>query len=147
MTNFQRTANWLRACGRRPGDDPSAQIGCAIEEFSELVGQLSTGDALVARKLIEASLMLTELGNILKKNPGSVYIHERFRVDALDALCDIEVTLNGIAYMCSMNKELADLAVLASNDSKLEDGKAVILEGGKIGKGRDYQPPDLKPYV
>lgn len=42
---------------------------------------------------------------------------------------------------------VADDEVLNSNDSKFEAGVAVILPGGKIGKGRNYVAPNLEPYV
>ena len=69
------------------------------------------------------------------------------RTDALDALCDAEVTGNGVAYMAGFDKPGADEAVMASNDAKLVDGKPVILEGGKIGKPEGWKPPDLSAYV
>jgi hypothetical protein len=69
------------------------------------------------------------------------------RVACLDALCDIDVTLNGVAFLAGFDKNGADDAVLDSNDSKFEDGKAVILPGGKIGKGKNYVEPDLTPFV
>jgi hypothetical protein len=62
-------------------------------------------------------------------------------------LCDVEVTLNGVAYLAGFDKDGADQEVLASNESKLENGKAVILEGGKIGKGKSYKAPDLRGFV
>ena len=64
-----------------------------------------------------------------------------------DALCDIEVTANGVAYLAEMDKPGADRAVLDSNDAKLVDGKPVILEGGKIGKPAGWTAPDLRGFV
>lgn len=69
------------------------------------------------------------------------------RIEALDALCDSEVTGNGVAYLAGFDKRGADLAVLASNDAKLVDGKPVILPGGKIGKPPNWQAPDLSGFV
>jgi hypothetical protein len=68
-------------------------------------------------------------------------------VDALDALCDTEVTGNGIAYLADFDKNGADKEVLASNESKLVDGKPVLMPGGKIGKGPNYKAPDLSGFV
>jgi predicted HAD superfamily Cof-like phosphohydrolase len=68
-------------------------------------------------------------------------------VHALDALCDREVTGNGVAFLLGFNKPAADEAVLRSNEAKLVNGEPVILEGGKIGKPEGWQPPDLKPFV
>jgi hypothetical protein len=84
----------------------------------------------------------------LKRREQFVFIPTHLRVDALDALCDIEVTGNGVAFFAGFDKDAADQAVIDSNDSKLEDGKAVIMPGGKIGKGaQDYKAPDLKGFV
>ena len=66
---------------------------------------------------------------------------------ALDALCDTEVTGNGIAYLAGFDKNGADQEVLASNESKLVDGKPVIQPGGKIGKGPNYRAPELEKFV
>lgn len=68
-------------------------------------------------------------------------------VEALDALCDREVTGNGVAFLAGMDKDGADKAVLDSNDAKLVDGKPVILPDGKIGKPPGWTPPNLAPFV
>jgi len=83
----------------------------------------------------------------LKKREQFVYIPTHLRVEALDALCDTEVTGNGVAYMAGFKKVAADELVLASNDAKLVDGKPVILEGGKIGKPEGWKAPDLRELV
>lgn len=65
----------------------------------------------------------------------------------LDALCDREVTGNGLAFLLGFDKDAADQEVLRSNDSKLnEDGTPVILPGGKIGKSRRYRAPNLEAF-
>jgi predicted HAD superfamily Cof-like phosphohydrolase len=83
----------------------------------------------------------------LKKGDAQIRISEEDRAEALDALCDLEVTLNGVAYIAGFDKDSADQAVLASNDAKLVDGKPVIKEGGKIGKPEGWTAPDLAAYV
>jgi hypothetical protein len=109
LNNYERTARWLKACGKEPNQENlSLQIGCHIEE---------------------------------------VYIPTHLRDDALDALCDTDVTGNGVAYMAGFDKPGADVVVLASNDAKLVDGKPVILEGGKIGKPEGWKPPNLREFV
>ena len=148
MTNYERTASWLKACGKEPTpENVSLQIGCAIEEFCELLEVLRTDSEGYAKLLDRTRLDLEWFAAKLKRGEQSVYIPIHLRVEALDALCDIEVTANGVAYFAGFDKEAGDLAVLDSNDSKLEDGVAVILPGGKIGKGKDYKAPDLKEFV
>lgn len=41
MTNYQRTAAWLKSCGKEPGNDSaSLQVGVVLEEFAELTACL-----------------------------------------------------------------------------------------------------------
>lgn len=146
-TNFRRTLNWLRACGKVPSEaTASLQIGCDIEEqveFLELLDLDDSGDALL---LATAVYNLKKVATALKRLDTLALIAEHNREAALDALCDREVTGNGVAYLLGFNKEDADLEVLRSNDAKLVDGKPVILEGGKIGKPEGWTPPNLKGF-
>jgi predicted HAD superfamily Cof-like phosphohydrolase len=148
MTNYERTATWLKACGKEPSpENLSVQTGCHIEEFCEFLKTLRT-DSEGYAKLIERTRLDMEWFAVkLKKREQFVYIPTHLRVDALDALCDTEVTGNGVAYMAGFDKPSADLAVLDSNDAKLVDGKPVILEGGKIGKPEGWKPPSLREFV
>ena len=148
-TNFERTANWLAACGKEPGNPAhlSTQIGCHLEEVAELLRTLrvdSSGGELVLNR---TAVDLNWLANKLKSGSYIAHIPGHLRVEALDALCDGEVTGNGIAYLSKFDKQEADKRVMDSNDSKLEYGKPVLLPGGKIGKGMNYRAPDLKDLV
>jgi len=148
MTNYERTRAWLIACGKEPSpENLSVQIGCALEEICELLLCLRTDSEGYSKLLDRTRVDLDWFAKKLKRQNQSVYIPLHLRVNALDALCDIEVTINGVAYLAEFDKDAADKAVIDSNDSKLEDGKAVILEGGKIGKGKDYKAPDLRGLV
>ena len=148
MTNFQRTKAWLEACGKEPTpENLSVQIGVHLEEFCELLSCLRS-DSEGYGKLVERTKADLEWFAVkLKKREQFVYIPIHLRTDALDALCDSEVTGNGVAFLAGFDKDGADQEVLASNESKLEDGKAVILPGGKIGKGAQYKAPNLRGFV
>jgi hypothetical protein len=147
-SNFERTVAWLKACGKEPDAlDLSVQIGCHLEEFCEFLGALRSDSEGYGKLLERTRTDLDWFAGKLKRREQFVYIPVHLRTDALDALCDTEVTGNGVAYLAGMDKPGADAAVLDSNDSKLEDGKAVILPGGKIGKGKDYKAPDLRKFV
>ena len=148
MSNFQRTKNWLAACGKEPNQENlSVQSGCHIEEFCEFLKTLRTDSEGYAKLLERTRLDLEWFANKLKRREQFVYIPTHLRVDALDALCDTDVTGNGVAYLAGFDKDAADEEVLASNESKLEDGVPVILEGGKIGKGKNYKAPNLRGFV
>lgn len=150
MTNFQRTASWLHACGKEKTIvNASVQIGCHIEEFIEFLDQLEVYDpnSMAVHRIAVASDLLASVATGLKRGVELVRIPEQNRECALDALCDMEVTGNGVAYLAGFDKEEADQAVLAANEAKLVDGKPVLLEGGKIGKKPGWTPPDLSRFV
>lgn len=147
-SNFKRTAAWLKACGKEPSaENMSVQVGCMIEEFCELLSCLRTDYEGYAKSLDRMRLDLEWFASKLKRRYQEIYIPHHLRTDALDALCDIEVAANGVAYLAEMDKPGADCAVLDSNDAKLVDGKPVILEGGKIGKPAGWTAPDLRGFV
>lgn len=148
MSNYKRTADWLKACGKEPQPEGlSVQVGCMVEEFCELLSCLRTDSEGYAKLLDRTRLDLEWFASKLKRRDQAIYIPHHLRADALDALCDIEVTGNGVAYMAGMDKPGADHAVLDANDAKLVDGQPVILEGGKIGKPDGWKAPDLRGFV
>lgn len=147
-SNFERTAAWLKACGKVPGPAAlSVQIGCHLEEFIEFLMCVDFDSADDAESLERSVADLLRVANGLKKGLVMAGINKIDRIEALDALCDSEVTGNGVAYLAGFDKRGADLAVLASNDAKLVDGKPVILPGGKIGKPDGWKAPDLSGFV
>jgi predicted HAD superfamily Cof-like phosphohydrolase len=148
LTNFDRTARWLAACGKKQSAaTASLQIGCDIEEQVEFLELLDLDDRGDSHLLLAAIYNLKVVAHKLKKLEAAACISDANRVHALDALCDREVTGNGVAFLLGFNKPAADEAVLASNEAKLVNGEPVILEGGKIGKPEGWQPPDLKGFV
>lgn len=148
MTNYERTAAWLMACGKEPTTaNLSVQIGCHIEEFIELLGTLDFASPNDEKIVNAVMAELNYVSKNLKTRTSLARIRADQREQALDALCDGEVTGNGIAFLAAFDKISADEAVLNANDAKLVDGKPVILEGGKIGKPEGWTPPDLSAFV
>lgn len=149
--NFQRTAAWLHACGKKHLEPShlSVQIGCHLEEVAEFLDQIEVSDGvgIDEANLCVATGLLLRVAENLKRKRTYAHIPDDNRERALDALCDMEVTGNGVAYLAGFNKEEADLAVLAANEAKLVDGKPVILEGGKIGKPPGWRAADLSEFV
>ena len=146
--NYQRTADWLKACGKEPSpENLSVQVGCLIEEFCEFIKTLRTDSEGYAKLMDRTRLDLEWFGSKLKRQDERVYIPHHLRTEALDALCDTEVTVNGVAYLAGFDKPAADEAVLASNEAKLVDGKPVLQPGGKIGKPEGWVAPDLREFV
>lgn len=148
-TNFQRVASWLKACGKEPGSsvDLSVQAGCDLEESAELLRCLRVSSDGWQKVLERIVTDLEDLGAAIKSGKLIAHFPNHLRVDVLDALCDREVTGNGLAYLAGFKKDEADQEVLRSNDSKLVDGKAVILPGGKVGKGPNFSAPSIGSFV
>ena len=148
-SNFERTAAWLKACGKEQlnASHLSVQIGVHFEEIVELLECIETDCVEDNESLWCIADDLRLIATSLKKAITQAFIKTGMVVAALDALCDTEVTGNGIAYLADFDKNGADKEVLASNDSKLVDGKAVLLPGGKIGKGPNYKAPELEKFV
>ena len=146
-TNFQRTADWLAACGKTPGErNLSLQVGCHLEEVAELLDEIIiTGSNADSDSLETASTRLKGIAHRLKTGTTGARLPRR--VAALDALCDAEVTGNGVAYLAGFKKPEADERVLRSNEAKLVDGKAVFAPGGKIMKPAGWQAPFLGDLV
>ena len=149
ITNFDRTANWLKSCGKEPGVEAhsSVQIGCHLEEFAEFLRTVrvnSEGGRLVIDRTVAD---LDWLSGKLKSGAYMVHIPPHERTNALDALCDGDVTGNGICYLYKMDKRTADQRVLDANDAKLVDGKPVLLPGGKIGKPEGWKAADLTDLI
>lgn len=148
MNNYARTATWLATCGKeQTPEDLSVQIGCHVEEFCEFLSTLRTEKDGYAKLLERTSDDLKWFAEKLKRRELMAYIPTHLREAALDALCDCEVTGNGVAYCAGFDKPAADATVLDSNDSKLVDGKPVLLPGGKIGKPLGWKSPDLSAFV
>lgn len=72
------------------------------------------------------------------------------KIEVLDALCDLQVVLDGafLALGFWKVKDAAIAEVMRSNMSKLgADGKPIYRHDGKILKGPNYTPPNLKQFI
>lgn len=78
----------------------------------------------------------------------AVYSYDGTITDVADALCDILYVVYGMAHSYGIDIDECFREVHVSNMSKLgEDGKPIYREDGKVVKGPNYRPPDLKPYT
>jgi predicted HAD superfamily Cof-like phosphohydrolase len=148
-SNLDRTINFLAACGKEPGNPAhiAVQTGVHIEEFVEFLRTATfvTHDGLTVPVAQECAIYLEGVAAVLKSGNGRVEFYDR--AATLDALCDMEVTGNGLAWLTQMDKAGADQAVLDANDDKLVDGQAILLPGGKIGKPAGWKAADLASFV
>lgn len=148
LTNFDRVSIWLSAAGKeKTKENLSLQTGCHIEEFTEFLRAISLGSptGAISNVLVEAAMILDLVATGLKQGQFSVEFHDREAI--LDALCDADVTGNGVAYFAGFDKNRADKKVLDANDDKFIDGVPVILPGGKIGKRPGWTAPDLTDCI
>ena len=132
---FDDCLNWFKICKPYPSkEDLQTQTGAVLEEIGEFL--ISLG--------LDASVINTYAKEFYTKQKE---IPEDTKVDQLDAIGDILVTLTGFSYMQKFNLKGAFEEINLSNASKLEDGKPVFNEQGKIAKGKDYFKPNLEQYV
>lgn len=120
---------WNRRFGHIP-EHPSVRAG--LWKDSEKHREL-------ALKLIEEEV--TELREAVEAQD---------EVEILDAICDILVTVFGLAAKADLSDVIQDgfNEVMRSNWSKLDaDGNPVYYENGKIGKSDQYTPPDLRKVI
>jgi hypothetical protein len=151
-SNFARVSEFFRTCGKgQTVANASTQIGCHLEECVEFLDTLSfdTGDRndWVNRAASNIIADLQWLATKIKSGEVAAFVHQRDRKACLDALCDMDFTGNGVAYLLDMQKEPADTKVIDSCFDKLVDGEPVILPGGKIGKREGWVAPDLSEFV
>ena len=98
-----------------------------VEEFTELMSEISQVSIALARGR-KPTLEVRE--NLLKE------------------LCDLQYVISGMAVAFGLPLQIAFNRVHSSNMSKLgEDGKPLYSEDGKVLKGPNYEPPDLKDLV
>ena len=143
--NVLSILDWFRAAKPEPSTvDLCVQIGCHIEEFSEMARAI--GDGGLAFFSNESAFFhkikrTAQLGKVEKLTDSD-------KVELLDSLCDQIVTAVGVAYMAGFDIEGALNEVDRSNWSKFgEDGRPYLDENGKIKKGPDYSKPKLLPFI
>jgi hypothetical protein len=84
------------------------------------------------------------LATAMKAGIATASILDGQRTDFLDSLADQVVTAVGVGHCAVMDMSEACKRVNKSNWSKFVDGQPVFTDAGKIAKGPDYAPPDLR---
>lgn len=79
------------------------------------------------------------------ENKGSVSFVTKTQI--LKELCDLQYVVSGFAVTFGLPIEPAFNRIHASNMSKLEDGKPVKNEQGKVLKGKNYEAPSLTDLI
>lgn len=114
----------------------AARLGRELKAASASAG----GSLLLIRlQLIQEELAELALG-FINRDP----------VECLDALVDLTYVVDGTYLTCGLQdlKEPAQAEVHRSNMSKLgDDGKPITCAAGRVVKGPNYTPPDLRRIV
>lgn len=125
----------------------TTQLGCHVEEFGEMLEELTPENLDVGNAIRDAYVAVTHLATVLKKQ-GGVIIHEDRKPMFLDALCDQIVTAIGVGHMGRHQILEALNAVNISNFSKFdENGDPIFDENMKMIKGPNYKQADVTPFV
>lgn len=124
----------------------NTQVGCHLEEVGEFLQSLHGTDTRSHTALLDLHAAVSAYADALKSGIASVVVADR--TACLDAICDQIVTATGIGTYANLNVELGLSRVVASNWSKFDrEGNPIFKSNGKIAKGPDYLPPDLRDCV
>ena len=140
-----QTKKWFEIAVPNPtSKNISTQIGCHLEEVAEMLEAIcsvykedDTKIAYLREAIVHVADLIKQNGGIAVKDPN----------DLLDSIADQIVTATGVGTFLGMNVPGALAEVNRSNYSKFEDGEPIFNENKKVMKGKDYTPPDLKPYI
>ncbi|MBR6459274.1 MAG: GNAT family N-acetyltransferase [Actinomycetaceae bacterium] len=111
------------------------RLNLIAEEFTELIG---AAYGAKAREILENAW----------KEAGDHDDHARDTVEVADALGDLIYVIYGAALEFGLPMENVLAVIQASNLSKLgADGKPIYREDGKVMKGPNYFPPDIKKVL
>lgn len=138
-TTNELISEWFNTATPEPTTkDICVQMGAMFEEMAEL----SRAFGIRNEKLEETSAKFYQADH-----PNQVAERPIDRMELLDAMCDVQVTMQGVCAYTGMDYHGALAEVNRSNWSKFVDGKPVRNEQGKIAKGANYTPPDLWEFV
>ena len=122
MTNFEKVKQFMQTFGQEVKDKPEFPNEKIIE---------------FRKKLIDEEF------NELKEA-----INDKDIIEIADALTDILVVTYGAGLAFGINLDQCFEEVHRSNMSKLSnEGKPIYNEFGKVMKGPNYSPPDLKKII
>ena len=143
MDELRDTKRWFEMAIPEPtAEQACIQVGCHYEEVSEMMHALGDdGESLRVEDLA------TEYKECHEHLVEYLAINPNYKVELLDSLADQIVTAVGVAHMMGFDIIGSLAEVNRSNASKFEDGCAVFDHNGKITKGKNYSPPNLKLFI
>lgn len=116
-----------------------------VAEFMRTFGQpIADAPAFPPRRVawMRLKLILEEVWELI------VAMARRDMVGIADAITDILVVVYGMGITYGIDVDACFREVMRSNMSKMgADGKPVYRADGKVTKGENYQPPDLRKVM
>ena len=118
----------------------------SIKEFNSAFGlPTSKKPCLIDKKQynLKYNLLKEELDEYLEA------CEKKDLTQVCDSIVDMFYVLSGFIVQHGIDKEFMDMfyEVHKSNMSKLENGKVLKRHDGKVMKGSEYFPPNLKRYL
>lgn len=125
-----KVAEWLDGFATR-----MEQLGEDLHKAAEINGK----NVL----LLRLQLIQEELGELARA------IANKDLTETFDALVDLRYVLDGTTIALGMGGIFMDgfFEVQRSNMSKLENGKPLKNEAGRVVKGANYTPPDMQKFL
>ena len=136
-----------------PAPEQKSWVDC-VKEFNKVYDILTFDRADAFGRCfkeleLQKELISEEYFEFLKAfGQWSAYGGKEWPVQMLDAICDLIYVAIGFALKAGMDIDGAFREVHRSNMSKLgEDGKPIKRDDGKVLKGPNFTPPNLKPFI
>tara|TARA_R100000951_G_scaffold116318_1_gene127603 strand:+ start:2251 stop:2631 length:381 start_codon:yes stop_codon:yes gene_type:complete len=120
-TNFELVGDFMEAFGQKCELDPT------LSDFNT--------------RELRISLIEEELDELKQA------IEDEDVIDIADALTDLLYVVYGSGHSFGLDLDECFAEVHYSNMSKLENGKPLYREDGKVLKGKDYFPPNLEAVL
>ena len=121
-----------------------------VREFHETYGLVISEEPMTSKEItdnVELWQLRTNLHTEEFRELGEAMLTGNI-VDIADAIGDSIVVLCGTAVSYGIPLDEVFAEIHRSNMSKLgEDGKPIVREDGKILKGPNFSPPDLKSII
>jgi len=120
-TNFELVGDFMEAFGQKCEEEPT------LSDYNT--------------RELRISLIEEELDELKQA------IEDKDVVDIADALTDLLYVVYGSGHSFGIDLDECFAEVHYSNMSKLENGKPLYREDGKVLKGKDYFPPNLEAVL
>lgn len=142
---IQQILDWFKTAKPNPTEkDKATQLGAHFEEVGEMMMALDANYEAVQR--VSQDCYKSE--DVFHNSYGDeLTFPADWKEQLLDACGDQIVTAVGFCYMMGWDIRGALAEIIRSNNSKFVDGKAIKNEHGKIMKGENYTPPNLKAFL